>query len=153
MYTYSSQLSNCISSDSTRYSYTAHDTWYNAIFAQIFLLYNSRYSRRSTNIISPEWPCHHATNIPECGSTRVKPQNARFDNFSLLSSERTIGHKTHPRPCECWLESGDTMENITFVTGNAKKLAEVNHILGDKVQLKSRALDCTTLSLSVVNIS
>lgn len=33
------------------------------------------------------------------------------------------------------------MDTIAFVTGNAKKLAEVNHILGDQIKLKSRAID------------
>lgn len=33
------------------------------------------------------------------------------------------------------------MEELTFVTGNKNKLAEVNHILGAAVKLKSQALD------------
>ncbi|CCG83018.1 Inosine triphosphate pyrophosphatase [Taphrina deformans PYCC 5710] len=33
------------------------------------------------------------------------------------------------------------MEGITFVTGNAKKLAEVNHILGPSITLQSRSID------------
>ena len=32
---------------------------------------------------------------------------------------------------------------LTFVTGNANKLREVQQILGDSVPLVSRAIDCT----------
>lgn len=37
------------------------------------------------------------------------------------------------------------MDGITFVTGNAKKLAEVNHILGKQITLLSRSIDCTKM--------
>lgn len=33
------------------------------------------------------------------------------------------------------------MKSVTFVTGNANKLAEVQQILGTRVELKSQKLD------------
>ena len=35
------------------------------------------------------------------------------------------------------------MDDITFVTGNKNKLAEVNQILGPSIVLRSQSLDCT----------
>lgn len=49
-------------------------------------------------------------------------------------------------------DNPSVMEGITFVTGNKKKLAEVNHILGDKISLKSHALDCKLYGDEGINI-
>lgn len=75
------------------------------------------------------------------------------NNSSVSDHEITVDRNTGYQPRELFVDlkliskcysSIDKvmMEGITFVTGNAKKLAEVNHILGPSITLRSRSIDC-----------
>lgn len=88
-----------------------------------------RYGRRSSDTQHPQGQLHR----------RPRPIARRpsLELSSLVHTElASCSYSSRPRRSRTI-----AMDGITFVTGNANKLAEVNQILGSAVRLRSQAFD------------